>query len=276
MRFRFFMVALMVTSMSTIAFASEDDNHDDGDVHVHSDVEFGYDSLENPTELEIEVGEATATGVPFFESSFVIEDSVGDPGNYTSDSPGFATAPTEEVPLVINAGDQIFANVLDSSVGALFGGKGFVTYYDPVEDSLSAAGRISVTGESPSFPTAFLNGDSVESGSTLQFVDVGPADPFGSPSFDEHLVFDLLDDATAAPGAYGLLLQLQSNFAGTDLSEFELISEPFWVILNHQMDEEDFENFAVPAFETAAIPEPGTASLLAMGAATALLRRRRS
>jgi len=117
MKTHFLGLALMIPLVATNVFAQ------------HADIEFGYNDLLNPTELEIEVGETTATGVPFFEADFEVLDPIGAPGNFSSEDPGFATAPDEG--LQINAGDQIFANILDGSSDALFGGLGYVTFYNP-------------------------------------------------------------------------------------------------------------------------------------------------
>jgi hypothetical protein len=255
--------ALTATLVASSAFAQVEPEH--------LDVEFGYSA--GGTELEIEVGEVTATGVPIFEGTFEEFDSFFDAGNLTAEDPGFATAPDEG--LDINVGDQIFLNVLDSSTSALFGGLGYVTRYNPLTDQLEAAGQISIIDNTAGTADLVLDGDSIVSGPTSQFIAEAEADLTGGvDEFDEHIVFDLLND-NAPPAAYGILVELQSNFAGTSLDEFELTSEPFWIILNNGIELEEFEEFAVRAFETAAIPEPGTFGLLAAGMAGVLLRRRR-
>ena len=262
MKTHFFAFALLATFVATNAFAQ------------HSDIEFGYDDLLNPTELEIEVGETTATGVPFFEAEFEALDPINDPTNFSAEDPGFATVADEN--LQINTDDQIFLNVLDASTDPLFGGLGYVTHYNFARGQLEAAGNVTIQGRSATFEDLVLDGASIESGSSLQFIVEGVTDPTtGEPAdLDQHLIFDI-DDSTAELGAYGFLVQLQSNFAGTSLDEFELTSDPFFIILNNGLSEEQFEEFAVPAFETAAIPEPGTFGLLAAGMSGVLLRRRR-
>ena len=263
MKTHFFAFALLATFVATNVFAQEEE---------HSDVEFGYNDVSNPTELEVEAGEATATGVPIFEGEF---EPFNGPSDLSAEDPGFATSPDEN--LLINSGDQIFLNVLDASSDPLFGGLGYVTHYNFASKQLEASGRITVQGNSPTFPDVVLDGASFEPGGSLtQFVAAGETDSATGElaEFDRHIVFDI-DDSTAQPGAYGILAQLQSNFDGTSVDQFELTSEPFWIILNNGLAEEDFENFAVAAFETAAIPEPGTFGLLAAGMSGVLLRRRR-
>jgi len=264
MKTHFLAFALMTAWMATPVFAQ------------HSDVEFGYDDLVDPTVLEIEVGESTITGLPFFEADFEELDPTGAPDDFSAEDPGFATAPDEG--LNANTGDQIFVEILDASGSALFGGLGYSTFYNPVTNALEAGGDFLVTGNSSAFdPLQIDNGGiNEDSGSTLQFVDtvLNLVDPESGETiaFDEHIIFDLLDDAT--PGAYGFLLQLHSNFAGTTVEDgFELTSDPFLVILNNQLSEDVFENSAVPAFT---VPEPGTFALLSAGMSGVLLRRRRS
>ena len=114
MRRYFFALTFVTTLMATPVFAQ------------HSDIEFGLDDLMSPAAIVIEVGETTATGIPFFEAEFE--------AGFTTEDPGFATAPDES--LNVNAGDAIFARVLDSSSNALFGGLGYVTFYNP--DTMAA------------------------------------------------------------------------------------------------------------------------------------------
>jgi len=268
MKTHFFALTLMTTLVATPVFAQ------------HSDVEFGYDDLVNPTVLEIEVGESTITGLPFFEAEFEELDPTGAPDDFSAEDPGFATAPDEG--LNANTGDQIFVEILDASGSALFGGLGYSTFYNPAANALEAGGDFVVTGNSTAFDPLQIENGGVAGGNALQFVDTVENNinllTGETIAFDEHIIFDLLDDTTL--GAYGFLLRLHSNFAGTTVEDgFELTSDPFLVILNNQLSEDDFENLAVPAFtgiSPATVPEPGTFALLAAGMSGVLLRRRRS
>ena len=58
MKFRFLFSAVAVGLLAASAHAQ----------HGHSDIEFGYDDLMTPSELEIEAGEVTSDGILFFES----------------------------------------------------------------------------------------------------------------------------------------------------------------------------------------------------------------
>ena len=272
MRRYFFALTFVTTLMATPVFAQ------------HSDVEFGYDNLLNPTQLIFEVGEeadgtplVNAAGVPFFEGAFEELDPTGDPGNFSGDNPGFATAFDEG--LVANTGDQIFVEFLDASASSLFGGLGFATFYNDATGSLEAAGNFEITGNSDAFPALQFDAAANVSGSTVQFVDTvanNTAPITGELiEFDEHVLFDVLDDS--AVGAYAFALRLHSNFAGTSVDEFELTSDPFLIILNNQLDDDLFEDTVVPLFvdagTTTAVPEPGSLSLSAMGMWCGILRR---
>ena len=233
--------------------------------HAHSDIEFGYDSLVTPTEIEVEVVEATSEGFAIFESEFEELDP-GDPGNFSADEPGFTTNAAES--LLVNEDDQVWLSVLDSSTNSSFG-QGFVTYYNPLTDTLEAAGRIAILDNTGSTSDLILNGAGIESGDMLQFLGLGDVDG----DVHDHLVIDLLDDATAAVGAYGIMFQMHSDFDPAD-GNIDVSSDAFWIVANYGMDEEDFETLALPRFGLT-VPEPGTASVLAIGTLAMMVRRRR-
>ena len=255
MRRYFFALTFVTTLMATPVFAQ------------HTDIEFGLDDLMSPAAIVIEVGETTATGIPFFEAEFE--------AGFTTEDPGFATAPDES--LNVNAGDAIFARVLDSSSNALFGGLGYVTFYNPDTDSLEAAtGQILLADNSGQTTDVLIDGTSL-SGDNPLFVALGQIDPNTGEvaAIDDHLDFTLVAGADAPVGAYGIAFELLGSLDGTSLDNFEVTSDPFFIILNNGLSEEQFEDFAVPAFEAAAVPEPGTLGLLAMGMSCVILRRSR-
>jgi hypothetical protein len=249
----FLLVVAALLAPTSITYAQDDDDH--------SDVEFGYDNTTTRTAFDIEQDNRTSEGFQFFESEIVDEFMNGDFG---TDAPGFASHPDED--LFINTGDRIFLNILKADDFSTFG-RGYVNYYDPNTDSISAFGRMSIN-DNLGEPDLVLDGATIESGNGPQFIDIGVND-----EVHDHLEFDLLDDATTPFGAYGLLAQLQSDF-GTADGTMDLSSDPFWIIFNHGMDETDFDANALAAF--GAVPEPGTASLLLIGTIGLALRRRKS
>jgi len=234
----------------------------------HSDVEFGYDNTASPTAFVIEGNEFTFDGIQIFEAGMEEFDPFN-PGDFGSDEPGFATNAAEG--LLVNSGDQIFLRILDASVHSAYG-VGFVNYYDPNTDSLeaSASRRLMAMQNSASFDDLVINGTGFESGDNPVFIDFGD----GTGNIHDHVFFDLLDDGTAPFGAYGLLVQLESDFASNGIGSTDLESAPFWMIWNHGMAENDFDSMALPKF--GAVPEPSSLLLLgslAMG--TLGFRRRR-
>ncbi len=208
----------------------------------HSDVEFGYDNTASPSGFEIVGGVLTQDGILLFESSMEELDPFT-PGDFSADQPGFATG---AIGRLVNSDDEIWISVLDASVDSAFG-VGYVNFYnhnpDTDTDALEAIGRIAVEDNKASTLDLVLNGDSIESGVNLQFIDRAN----GGGNIHDHIVFNLLDDATAPIGAYGLLVQLHSDFAPID-GNMELSSEPFWIVFNHGMSQADFERFALPKF----------------------------
>lgn len=238
-----------------------------GNAQEHSDIEFGYDDLMNPTAFDIEGDDFTTEGLLFFESAMEILDPDGDPGNYSADEPGFESAPDEG--FVVNAGDRLWLNVINASVVSNLG-QGYVTYFDPDDNSLSAFGGISIIDNTDSTADLVLDGQSIISGPNPQFIE--QADAGGE--IHDHVVFDLLNDGTAPFGAYGMLFELQADFASNGYGSIDLTSDRFWIIFNHGMDEDVFDSQALPAF--GAIPEPGSLGLLAFGIGALALRRKRN
>ena len=230
--------------------------------HKHSDIEFGYNDVNNPTAFIIEGDEITSDGIRFFESEMEELDPL-DPGNYFSDEPGFDTNPDEG--LFVNHGDQIWLNAVDASANSPFG-VGYVNFYNPMTDALEAYGRIGIIDNSNSTDDLILSGLDIESGPNPQFLGLGDS----NGELHDHIIADLLDDNSTLVGAYGLMFELQSDFDGDGNSD--LTSEKFWIIWNYGLSEEQFENQALAKFGV--VPEPGSAVVITL-ASLALLRRRR-
>ena len=207
--------------------------------HAHSDLEFGYDNLNTPTAFEIEEVESTSDGFLFYEAEMEELDPIGDPGNFSSDEPGFTTNALEG--LLINEEDQIWLNAVDAATYSLFG-VGYVNYYNPGTDSLDAVGNLAVQDNTSSTDDLILSG-AMATGPNPQFLGLGDMDG----DLHDHVVINLLDDATAGIGAYGVMFQLQADFDPFD-GNIDLTSETFWLIWNHGMSEEDFETRALPRF----------------------------
>ena len=206
----------------------------------HADVEFGYDSTSSPTTFIVEESVVTCEQLLLFESEMVALDPFNQ-DDLGADDPGFATNSLEG--LDVNPGDLIWLNVLDASEYSQFG-LGYVTFYNPATDSLEALGRIAIEDNSVGTPDLVLSGTSgIESGSNPQFIDVGNS----TGTIHDHVIFDLLDDATTPVGALGIMVQLQADLAPTD-GEIDVESEPFWIVFNHGMSTSDFENLALRKF----------------------------
>jgi len=244
MKLQCYIFLLAMTWMSSDLFAQ------------HRDLEFGYDDTANPSEflLSPETFSATTADGIDVVSSEMDELDPFNPGEFSADQPGFATNGAEG--LIVNSGDSILVNVLDASVDSNFG-VGYVSFYNPGTDALEATGRIAFLDNTASTTDLVLNGGSIESGDSPQFI--GAADSDGD--IHDHITWDLLDDDTAPNGAYGLLVQIQSDFAPFD-GTVDVSSEPFWIVFNHGMSEADFENLALPRFGVGvAAAEPQVASI---------------
>lgn len=232
----------------------------------HSDIEFGYDSTSSPTAFVIENDNLTDDGFQFWEAEFEALDP-NNTSDLSSDEPGFTTNDLEG--LLINENDQVFLTAVDASTLSSVG-VGFVNFYNPNTDALEAAGRLAIIDNTAGTDDLVLNGASIESGPAAQFLGLGDSDG----DLHDHVVIDLLDDSTAAVGAYGVMFQLQSDFAAAD-GNMDLTSDAFWIVWNNGMDEEDFEA-SLSAFGFNPVPEPGSAIVLSALAGVCLMRRRRS
>jgi hypothetical protein len=235
--------------------------------HGHSDITFGYDDLTTPTSIVLENDNVSDEGIQFWESDFEVLDPAA-PGDFLTRLPGFAT---EDGELLFNTGDQVFIRPLNASP---HGGVGYVNYYNPVGEVLQAANRVSLLSEaSPTAPALVLDGASASGGPVSGLQLIGVAD--GDGEVHNHVRFDLLDDATAPDGAYGVLFEtvaVQANGSP------DVVSDPAWLIINHNLDEEIFEGPALAAFgivEAEAVPEPTSLVLLLAGTTCLSLRRRR-
>ncbi len=251
---------LLVGTLSSVSFAQ------------HSDIEFGYDDHTNPTAIEIEQPNVSSEGFQFFESEFE-RATTSDP--WETDEPGFETIDEMGELFRFNPGDNIWISVLnagDDSISDL--GVGYVNYFNPGTGVLEASGEITV-GEDLTSATAdlVLNGASITSGDNPQLLGIGDTIASGDPGgIHEHVGFELTGDTV---GAYGLLLQVQADFAGTS-ADIDLVSDPFWVIINRGLDEAVFEDDALGAFGIVeAVPEPASAVLLTGVFGAMFIRRRR-
>lgn len=231
MRFHFLILTMTLLSFSTNARAQ---------TFGDNDVFLGYDDVSNPSEIQFTGADGfTMNSVPYFTDFFGVPDPFS-PGDFATDNPGFRDNPSAG--LVVSAGDRIFANVLDASSTPLAGGVGYVNFYNPNTDQLESTGRLEFVSRSAATPNLIVNGQAVESGDTQRFVQSA------GPDIHSHILVDLLDDATALPGAYGVLVELQSDFGPAHDGVIDATSEPFWFIWNHQMSNTEFQNSALPAF----------------------------
>ena len=245
MRMGKFLLALtLVASLAAVSSAQ------------HSDIEYGLDDLTNPTEVIFGgTAETTVDGIRLYEGEF----AEPLPGVFITDDPGFEGD--------INPNDVVGIRILDAST---VGGAGYLNFFDPTNPGagITASGVLEVRNLL-SFITEdplVLDG-ATATGDNPQTVVVAD----GSGEGHGHVDFDI-DDA-AAPGAYGLLAQLE--ITAEDGSYF-VESEEFFIVFNHLLDDDVFENEAVPAFlGITAVPEPTSAILLSGVLGSLFLRRRR-
>ena len=238
---RFIFTAMFAVSLSSSCFGQ------------HSDIEFGYDDLLEPTEIEVESDEFNNEGIKILEGEF---DGLG--SDLFADSPGFITAADEG--LVVNEGDRIFVRILDAgdsdetNVGA-----GFVNFYDPANPTagVQAFGRLAITATSGA--ATVLDGSTVSGDESLFLAAGSDGNTMSTPPGGEepellavgeihnHLLFDLQNESTTPIGAVGLLIQFEADLAGTG-PEIDVTSEPFFLIFNNGLDDDVFEEEALMAF----------------------------
>ncbi len=205
----------------------------------HSDIEFGYDG----GKIEVEFGSEG----PIFESEFptsgIFEQNTDDPGLATNEAEG----------LVVGAGDSIDYNIL-----------GPLMYHNGTGFAPVPAGAGIIIGDNPS-GTIRIDGSTVGPVSGPGLISIADVDG------DVHSHIDFtLDPPSLGAGEYGsYALKMELTTDGTGVGN----SDPFFIVFNFGLDEGTFEE-TVEAF-AAAIPEPGTMVLSALGGLVLMARRRR-
>lgn len=261
MKIRFYLALLAFSIYGNVSIAQ----------HA-GDLEIWYDDINSPSQLLFEVDETTSEGIALFESEFEDENSSfpNAQPDWAADEPGFDTNPA----FGITEDHQIWLHLLDASAHS-DAGVGHLNFFGRGDTSLNVAGDLAVLGNpSPvSAPGLRLEDGVVASGSLRQYLGAGDS----NAEIHEHITFDLINDenSDAAIGAYGLLFQLESHIGGFDGIP-EIVSDPFWIVINRGLSENEFENLAVPAFSISAVPEPTSAVLFLAGIAGLAMKRRRA
>ncbi len=220
----------------------------------HSDVEFGYEG--GLIEFETS-GPPGIDALTVFESQFEVFNM---DGTQVAEDPGFASNFTEGAEMfMVTSGDSIFLNVNQS---ATLGS--FLTFFNPASMSFeTTAATFDIQDNSPGGTTDLIVSSDGLVGDLSQFIVT-------STGFEIDTHVDFILSSGALEGAYGLLLNLESDNLSGDLTD--TTSGAFWVVFNNGLSEEDFES-AVSQF-TSPVPEP-SATLLIFASGLALLRRRR-
>ena len=137
----------------------------------HSDIEFGYDDFNNPTEIIIESDELTDDGIQIVEGEFAVE-----LGEAFADSPGFITIATEDPDGErVNPGDAVSVKFLDASQNSATG-VGYINFYDATTGEITAStAQLSIVSQDGD--TSVLTGDSVVNGVDTVLLSVGSDGP---------------------------------------------------------------------------------------------------
>jgi hypothetical protein len=265
MKFLSIISTTVVLALSlTTSLAAQDHDHD------HSDVELGYDDVNNPTAILIERDERTSDGLLFFEAEMLELDPFV-PGDFSSNQPGFATHPGDpdhgEDPLLFRENDELWIRPLDASLYSDFG-LGYVNYYNSSTGTFESSGSLAMLDNTGGTEDLLLTGGSMVSGDEWQYIARGDADG----DIHDHIVVDFLDETNQ--GAYGVLFEVAADFDVTD-GNMDIQSEKFWIIWNHGMDEGDFDTIALRRFGVTAVPEPGSLMVVSCSLGLLMLRRRR-
>ena len=219
----------------------------------HFDVEFGYE--DGGIEFESNGLGFDANGI--FETEFEVTNM---DGSQVAEDPGFASNFTKgDEAFSVTSGDSIFVNVNQSQT---FGT--YLTYFNADTNSFESTDALfNIQDNSPAGTTDLIISESGLSGDLSQFVVT-------SNGFEIDTHVDFVLSSGAAEGAYGLLLNIESDNLSGDLTN--TTSDRFWVLFNNGLSEESFES-AVDNFS--AVPEPSAVGILALAFAGVLRRNRK-
>lgn len=219
----------------------------------HSDVEFGYEDGGIIFETE-GPGIGGAAGV--FEAEFEV---FNPDGTQVAEDPGFASNFIEGAEqFEVSVGDSVFVNVNQSQAFDTY-----LPFFNPVTNQFEATdATFTIEDNSPNLTSDLIISQDGLSGDLSQFVITSTG-----AEIDSHV--DYILSADAPIGAYGLLLNIESDNLSGDLTN--VTSDTFFVVFNNGLDEEVFEA-AVSQFT--AVPEPSAFGLVAV-LAVAVMRRKR-